>query len=82
MVNPKKAEEDALRFAKYFKESRRNGCQSLIPIGKKRLKYLSTMPCMRLGLMALNVTENGDGSITIEWNEHDDHEKMYNELER
>jgi hypothetical protein len=28
--------------------------------------------------MALNVTENGDGSITIEWNEHDDHEKMYN----
>lgn len=28
--------------------------------------------------MALNVTENGDGSFTIEWNEHDDREKMYN----
>ena len=29
--------------------------------------------------MALNVTENGDGSFTIEWNEHDDREKMYND---
>lgn len=29
--------------------------------------------------MAINVTENDDGSITIEWDEHDDYEKMYND---
>ena len=28
--------------------------------------------------MAINVTENDDGSITIEWDEHDDYEQMYN----
>ena len=35
------------------------------------------MLCTRLGLMALNVTENGDGSFLIEWDEYDDREKMY-----
>lgn len=29
--------------------------------------------------MAMNVTENGDGSFTIEWDENDDREKMYND---